>query len=407
MQKKLDKRIQLKHKRWMTACGVALCLIFLMSSPGNALWVGQRTQINPFIEILGTYETNEFRVSSDASEGEDSDFITIISPGIHFEMPTEKDPSYKATANYRANIKFYGNNGDSEIDPDEELDAMEHRLDAGLQFKFAAGLELGTGYILNITSDPPDFRGDTRNGYIDHNISANVGYAFANSYKIEGEYIGVLKSYDDSDYEVDDLTEHTLLATASYRIFPAISILGGGGVSMVGREEPVYSDSTEYIGYVGARYEATERTTGLLKIGAVSKNFDSDFVDDTTDVYASGELNMVFSETTTLMLRLTRDFNNSSGVYYVSTGIDTQVQHSLAGLPDLTLSGALSYSKDDYPEDFEDRSDNNFDVSLGADYEFAKYIVVGGGYIYSATDSDVDGNDFNNHTALIKLRFIM
>ena len=64
--------------QWLKAWGVAFGLIGLMAQPGQALWIGQ-SQVNPFLEVRGDYETNIFQVEKD----EDSDFITVISPGVH------------------------------------------------------------------------------------------------------------------------------------------------------------------------------------------------------------------------------------------------------------------------------------------------------------------------------------
>lgn len=401
-----------KKKVWLKAFLLALCFVVMSSSAGNAIRTEQ-LQINPFIEVRGVYETNVFRVTQDQEE--DSDFVTVISPGIHFEFPTAQDSVLRAVANYRADIEFYGNNGDSEIDPDEELNAMAHRLDGELALKFASGLRFKTGYILNLTSVPPDFRGDTRNEYTEHRFMAQTAYAFADRYEVQLQYDGAIRSYDDSANEVDDFTKHGFEGTMFYRILSKTSILGGGGYAMINREEPTFSDSTEYTGFGGIRYEATENVTGILKIGAVSKNFDSEYVDDTTEVYASGEMRAELLESTTLSLRLHREIvetsvsndTEASGAYYIVTGINASIAHKLAALPNMTLSGAFSYSNEEYPEDIDERSDDNLEVGLGIDYKFLKYLVIGANYTYSTTDSNIDANDFSDNIVIMKLRAIL
>ncbi len=402
-----------KKSVWLKAFWLALCVFFMSSSSGNALWIGQ-SQVNPFVEIRGVYESNVFRVSSDQEE--DNDFITIISPGIHFEFPTTQGSVLRAVADYRAEIKIYGNNGDSDIDPDEELNTIAHRLNGQVLLNFASGLRFKTGYILDITSVPPDFGGDTREGYLEHRFLAQTGYAFVDRYEVQLQYDGTLRRYDDSENEIDDFTAHNIETVAFYRIFPKLSILAGGSYGIVAREEPVFSDSTEYTGFGGVRYEATERVTGILKVGAISKNFDSESIDDATEVYASGEMEAVFSEATKLSLQLRREIGETSasnetaanGAYYIITGIDAEIAHTLAALPNMTLSGKFSYSQEEYPEDdIDERSDDNFEAGLGIDYKFLKYLVIGANYLYSTTDSNVDSNDFSDNIATIKLRAIM
>lgn len=412
MKREQANCINLKKNVWLKSFWLTLCFIFIGSSFANALWIGQ-SQVNPFLEVQGIYETNIFRVSSDLQE--ESDFITLVSPGLHVAFPTTQDSTLQVIADYRADIKFYGNNGDSEVDPEEELDTIAHRLGGQLLLNFASGLRFETGYILDITSIPPDFEGDTREGYIEHHFLAQTGYVFADRYEVQLQYDGALRSYDDSENEIDDFTRHGIEATAFYRILPKISILGGGSYTTINREEPTFSDSLEYTGFGGLRYEATERLTGILKVGAISKDFDSEFIDDTTEVYASGQLTSEFSEMTTLSLNLYRKIGETSasnetaanGAYYIITGVNAKIAHTLAALPNMTLSGLFSYSREEYPEDIDDRSDDNLDAGAGIEYKFLKYLVIGTNYTYNTTDSNVDTNDFNTHIVMMKLRVIL
>ena len=412
MKKKQRYHINSAQKRWLKSFGLALCVVFLIASPGNALWIGQ-SQVNPFVEVQELYETNVFRVSDDQEE--DSDFVTVVSPGIHFELPTAKDSIFKVIANYRADIKFYGNDGDSEIDPDGELNTVDHLLDGQLQLNFASGLSLKTGYSLNLTSSPPDFREDTRDEYTEHSFFLQSAYAFADRYEIQVQYDGTMRGYDDSENEVDDVTSNKIEGTMFYKIFPKLSLLGGGSYSVIDREEPAFSDSTETTGFGGVRYEATERTTGILKVGALMKDFDNDAIDDTTEVFASGELIAEISDATTLSVLLHRDISETSvsdetdvnGAYYITTGVNARIMHTLTMLPNLSLTGAFSYSNEDYPDDVNDRSDDNIEAGIGIDYKFFKYVVVGASYTYSSTDSNIDTNDFTDNVAMMKIRAIM
>lgn len=416
MKKKRNETRRIQQMRWGGILGVTISLVLLFSTSGQAIWLGQ-TQVNPFIEVSGAYETNEFRVSDAVSEGEDSDFITVISPGVHFEMPTYEDSMYQASANYRMNMKLYGNHGDEEIDPNEELNTLEHRFNSELAFNFASGFKMKGGYKLDILSDAPDYRQNTRDDYTDHFFFTRAGYAFADRYEVQLGYEGTMTRYSDNesaDKTIHDKTIHGVEAVAFYRILPKLSILGGGGYAMVDRQdEPGYSDSTEYTGFTGAKYEMTERTTGEIRVGATSKSFDSDeeIFEDTTEFFLSGQMHFEQSEMTTITASIFREFINSTtyGGYYISTGAEAKVSHSLAALPNLTLSGSFEYSNDDYPDDDDDleRSENNIDVGLELDYTFAKYITTGAVYQYSTTDSDDNANDFVNHTAKIRVQFML
>ncbi|GAK59311.1 hypothetical protein U27_06288 [Candidatus Vecturithrix granuli] len=397
---------------WLCTFGLTLCLVCFQAFSAEALWIGQ-SQVNPFIEVQGVYETNIFRVSDD--QDEDSDFITIISPGIHFEFPTSQNPTFRVVANYRSDIKLYGNDGDSEVDIDGELNTIDHRFDGQLYYTFASGLRFTTGYTLNLASKPPDFRGDTRDEYTNHTFLVQTSYAFADRYEIQLAYTGSIRSYDDSQNEDDDTSTHQGEAMMFYRIFPKLSLLGGGSYTFINREEPTFSDSTEYAGFGGVRYEATEQITGIVKLGAIYKDFDASDVDNTTQVYASGEAQTTFSDTSSLNLRLYRNIGETSltdesdvyGAYYVRTGFNARMTYSLAALPNLSFIGDFAYIHETYPEDANDRSDDNLEAGLGVDYKFLKFLVIGAKYQYSSTDSSVNTNDFVDHIAMMKLRAIM
>ncbi len=412
MRKVYENCIYAMKNVGLKSLGLTIAMVFILSSSGQAIWLGQ-SQVNPYIEVQGIYDSNVFRVSEE--EGEESDFITVISPGVHMEFPTAKDSLYRLLANYRANIKFYTLNEDAEIDPDGELNTIEHRLDGQAQLNFASDLSLATGYILNLTSIPPDFAGDTRDKYAEHEGMAQAGYKFVDRYELQLGYRGIFRRFSEEENEVDNTTTHRADATFFFRLFPSLSLLGGGGYAKVNREEPTFSDSTEYRGYGGVRFEATERFTGILKAGVVNKDFDSEGFEDTTEAFVSGEVVADFSEDTKMSLQVRRDIVETSvsdtsavsGAYYVVTGVRATLAHTLAALPNLSFSGSLAYQNETYPEDVNDRSDDNFELGAGAEYKFFKYVIVGVSYLYSQTDSTEDVNNFSDNLVTLSIRAIL
>ena len=406
MRKGLERKMKAVISLWMKVFGLVFCLVGIASSPVYALWIGQ-SQLNPFLEIKGEYDSNIYRVNSD----EDSDFVTIISPGIHYEYPTSQNSSVKAVADYRADIKLYGNNGDATIDPDEQLNTIDHRLGGHVTFDLASGWQGKAGYVFNIASTAPDYSGDTRNDYKQHNFDGELAYRFADRYKVKFAYDGRFKSFDESEFEVDDMNSHMMELTGFYQVRPKLSALAGGSYSIVDREEPFY-DSTEYRAYGGMEYEATEKTTGYVKIGFANRQFDSDLIDDATDVYLDGHVTSDYQERTQWTLKLFRHYNDTAvsdqsalnGAYYISTGFGGNVKHRLASLPSLSFLGGLTLSKDTYPDDENDREDNIVNANMGIDYEFYKYLSLGAGYTYTTRDSNIDERNYTDHIATMKIR---
>lgn len=405
LQKREQKYAKSIRIGWSGMIFLCLCLVGL---PAHAIWLGQ-SQVNPYLEIQENYESNLYN----ASENEESGFITVISPGVHAEFPNTEDARVKIVGNYRANIKFYDKHGDSTLDPDEELNTVEHRLDGNIEANLSSGIGFAAGYILNLSSYPPSDPADTRDKYTQHNFTAMAKYAFINRYEVQLDYQGMLRRFD--EVTDDDMTSHGIDATFFYRLFPSLSVLGGGGYGIIDRQEPIFSDSTELRGFGGVRFDATSTLTSLAKIGAVSKNFDNDAFEDVTTVYVLGEIAAQFTDNTRLTAQLNRTVNDTSlsdttsgtSVYYISTGFRGNVQHTLAVLPNLSLKGMIGFRQEDYPEDRNDRKDSIFEVSAGADYKFFKYLIVGAEYVHTQRDSSLDTKDYSAERAMLSIRGIL
>lgn len=397
-----------RYARW-SWCGLAFFCLCVISLPAGAIWLGQ-SQVNPYLELQEIYESNLYNAYTD----EESVLITIISPGVHAEFPHSEEAPFRILGNYRANFKFYSKHGDDTLDPDEELNTIEHRFDAKMEARLASGFGFNTSYILDITSFPPGSARESRDKYLQHTFGAMAEYAFVDRYEIQFEYQGKVRSYDEEENEIYDNTQHDFNATFFYRLFPSLTLLGGGGYGMIGMEEPL-SDSTVYRGYGGFRFDATERLIGQVKLGVISKDFTDDDFEDITTVYASGELDAQFTENTKLVATLNREvgdtsmnsLGSTSGEYYISTSLRGDLKHTLAVLPNMSVHGLVGVKNTHYPEDVNDRKDTLVEVGFGADYTFYKFLVLGAEYIYNHRSSSVDGYEYDSHRALLSVRGIL
>ncbi len=393
-----------------------LCLC-LVSLPAQAIWLGQ-SQVNPYLEVQGIYESNVYN----ASTGEESALITVISPGVHAEFPNSEDAKFRVIGNYRANLKFYDKHGDSTLDPHEELNTVAHRLEGKMEAKLSSGFGFATGYVLDLTSFPPsnpadmneaELRDNTREHYAQHTFTAMGQYAFVDRYEVQLEYKGMMRSYDENDNS--DLTTHDVDATFFYRVFPSLTLLGGAGYGMTDLQGSGSSDSTIYRGFGGTRFDATSVLTGQVKLGVVSKDFTESGFEDVTTVYALGEISAKFTENTRLSALLSREVSDTSlagpnsggGEYYIQTGIQGNLLHTLAVLPNLSLRGMAGFKKEEYPEDIDERDDTIFEVGAGADYKFYKFLILGAEYIHIQHNSSVDGHEFSANRAMISIRGIL
>lgn len=404
-------------KRVLVA-GIMCCAIIVSDMPVYGMWVGQ-SQLNPFVQVEGIFESNIYQTYTD----EESDFITVISPGIHFQYPTAEDAEMKFSADYRADIRMYGNDGDAKIDPDGELNTVDHRLGADLLFDLASGVELAAGYVFNATSDTPSAPGDERDPYKEHDLSGSVAYKYADTYKVEFAYDGMFRAFDDSEDSKDDITQNDFQLIGFYNLSPILALLVGGNYAMITREDP-FIDSDEWKAYGGLEVDVTGKTTGRLKVGMVGRQFDSelDAIEDPTDFYVDGVIESEYVEGSFLNVRLFRKYYDTSiteetaanGLYYIRNGIRGDIRHVLPSLPNLSLLANVGYSKDTYQrplnldlENVSDREDTNWEFGAGLEYKFYKYLSLGAGYQYISADSTIDENDYTDNLATIRLKGIL
>lgn len=401
-----------RQYRGIKTVGFILLCFGFWSTSSQALRFGNQSQINPFLEVQGTYDSNIFRVSNDSDDNE-SDFMTVVSPGIHLELPTAEDSPYRLLGNYRANIKFYGASGDAAIDPNDELNTVEQRLDGQFKLSLASGLNFSTGYVLNLSSNPPDNPQDTRKEYTEHNLSTQIGYRFVDRYEVQAEYKGTFKSFEDIDFESDDVTTHRIDGTFFYRLFSSLWILGGGGYGLIDRDDLFFSDSTEYRGFGGVRFDVTERVTGQIRAGMISKNYDDEAIDDHTDVFINGEILSEMFESTKVSLFVQRELLEGSqsdditNPYYVSTRFGASLKHVLTAVPNLSFAGSLELQWKDFPDDVDDRSDSIFEVGVGAEYKLLKFLSLGVNYKHNQNDSNLNENDYGVDTITGLLRILL
>ena len=151
-------------------------------------------------------------------------------------------------------------------------------------------------------------------------------------------------------------------------------------------------DSTEQYVHIGARWEATAKTTGELKFGTYDKDFDSASRTDTDGT--SLVANITWSPRTYSHLTLTA-LNRPNET---ATGDDsyTASYYTLAwqhGINDkLGLNANVRTGTDDYEGGT--RKDDLLNYGVGVSYDFKRWLSVGLNYDYSERDSNVAGSDF-------------
>jgi len=175
--------------------------------------------------------------------------------------------------------------------------------------------------------------------------------------------------------------------------------------------EPSFSDY-EYVNsaqdntvrklLAGVTWTATAKTTGKLKIGRYSKDFDSAAFADSSG--ASADIEVVWEPKTysTVVLKISRDVNDSSlagSSSYESSIASLDWNHDLTDLTQLQLGAA--YSVDDYDIT---RKDKFIDGYIGISRSVTRNLTLGVRYDYGQRKSSLAGNDYKNNLVMVGVK---
>ncbi len=161
-------------------------------------------------------------------------------------------------------------------------------------------------------------------------------------------------------------------------------------------------DSKENFYHVGLRWDASNKTSGTLKLGSYEKKFSS--ATETNGKGTSYEASILwepktYSHLTLGLSRLPQEASTADSFYTSSTAsIDWKHDFNKK----LTFNMNLSNGTDDYSGT---RKDKLLTAGLGLSYKFRRWIDVGLDYTNSTRDSTDNTADYTNNLIMLKAKF--
>ena len=253
------------------------------------------------------------------------------------------------------------------------------------------GTGLNQGAAATSNDEPVEYHVNT--------LSAKYGFG---GLEAKGR-IEVAAQVDDREYdnfrsqtEGKDRKNVSTSATFYYRVMPKTSLL-----FEVSREDIDYDlstitlDSTETEYLVGATWDATAKTTGIVKIGYAEKDFDSASREDDDGI--SWELAMEWAPKTysvvTFVTSKEEEETDGTGNYIDTTSWSLSWQHDWS---DVLISRA-SYGQSDADYVTSTRKDENTNYGVGVTYKMRRWLDFGLDYSYSDRDSNVADTDYDKN----------
>jgi hypothetical protein len=159
--------------------------------------------------------------------------------------------------------------------------------------------------------------------------------------------------------------------------------------------------------YLGLKWEATAKTTGLLKVGYMTKNFDSSDRKDYSG--SSWEAGVRWSPLTYSVFDLT-----TSRITQESTGVGSAILTNNYGLAwnhawnsRLRTQAVARYSRDDFLDSAPHRLDKVATFGAGVNYDFRRWLLLGANYTYTDRNSNQGIYDYKRNLFMLTVGVTM
>lgn len=152
---------------------------------------------------------------------------------------------------------------------------------------------------------------------------------------------------------------------------------------------------------VGSNFRLGDSVSGDVGIGFMSFTFADPTYADIEDVSVSGAVRWAFADQTTLETKFSRDFYNPGildDIASIETGLNVQIAHGVT--PKFFLTGGAGFNN--YEFENIDRSDDRFDVNVGANWRLNKNLWLESGYELRDSSSPVQA--FTDNRVMFRMR---
>jgi hypothetical protein len=197
-----------------------------------------------------------------------------------------------------------------------------------------------------------------------------------------------------------DHSTSQLGGTFYWRVMPRTELLFNAGQRWINYDQSTSTqDSTETRLYVGAKWEATAKTTGYVKVGQLKKDFKT--AGQPSDSFGSWDLGVRWSPLTYSVVDLlsSKQTNESTGVGNAIVSSIYSATWTHAWNSRLRSTALARYQTDDFSG--ATRADKTEAYGLRLDYEFRRWLKFGGAYTYTNRNSNVNTVEYNRNLWLL------
>ena len=426
-------------KRSLVVMLLILCvLVFRHPAHGGSEASGDRDQIgwdvlgsrggwlHAFLTVSEKYSDNIFYTDAD----EESDFITLIAPGILLATPGSEDRTistskdipggitisryekptvrpFNAYLTYGPEFEIYKDNSDQ--------DTTNHRLEGALQYNFRGGLSVGVlnQYIDTYDAESTNLDDETEQDKYRTNLTQfDLGYKFSEKFKVDLGYSYFWVDYDKDQSEDLNRVDHTGTGYAYFQVRPKLALFTGYEFARIDYDRGENPDSIEHRFFGGLQWNITDKTRGRIRGGYGVKEFDDSDVDNASESLFEAQLVYRFTPKTSLRFTGYRKNEESDETEfdYILT-YRASVAYLQRITAKITFGVDLSYENRNYEEDSnlisasEQREDDEYYLSPYLKYAFKDWFSMHLRYEYEKRDSNTADIDYETNSVLLGFTF--
>ncbi|BBO16291.1 capsular polysaccharide synthesis enzyme CpsB [Candidatus Brocadia pituitae] len=346
-------------------------------------------RLHPLFAISEIYDSNIF----DTPDNEESDLITMYSPGINLFLPIRGMKS-EFSASYLANFLEYRENSE------------QGRMDQYVEGSWKTILPRGLGITLHDrfedTEIPPTF--DYIYGVLNQRTSRRSNYF--NTTVTLPDYFARFDSelsYSNNDHQYDafensSYNEQKIGTRLTYKLLTKLDTLTELNFGKTNYDTNVISDSVFYESLVGVQWKETAKTTGIFKVGYRARDYDEEEFEPFDGVVFSLESKTQLDALTNFSILLRRSqeetFQPATKGFYDLNSLYITFSRKLTGKIEASL--ANYYQVIDYPAMQGETSDTEYftwGVRPSIDYKIQKWLFAKLSYWYEDRDSSSDDSE--------------
>ncbi|MBD3296256.1 MAG: outer membrane beta-barrel protein [Candidatus Omnitrophica bacterium] len=379
-------------------------LVLIMFLAGTVLLPGTASafeqgswKLEPSFKTEEKWDSNIFYDTEDP----DSDWITVLTPGIYGEWNFGQADKHKAFAGYDVDIGLFGeytdqNYGNHNAYGGVNLDFNKMTFDANNRFQFTssrAGTEFQRRILRKI--DEANFVA----GWHYNKIDFDTGYQF------------FITDYLSDTLDQIDFYHNKVWVTGYIQIAPKTQALLELNYKNIQYPDASGRNGNAYAALTGIKGDITAKITGVAKAGFKVKDYNSSDANDFANFIAHIDLMYDMNERVDMMFSYHREpyestYTNNN--YYTGDhfkyNLTYDIGRNFVGKFDSFFFHNAYTSPG--PGENEDRTDFEWEARPRLEYHWKEWAVFGGGYTFHQRASNVYSRKYDQHVVSADVKFM-